>query len=96
MCSITEGFGLAAYEAMLAEKLCIFSDIPPFKELVEDGVNCFIFENKNVESLTKVLDDVIRNFDKYEYIRKYGREFVKTKLSEEEMVSKYNSLYNIF
>lgn len=95
MCSITEGFGLAAYEAMLAEKLCIFSDIAPFKELIEDSVNGFIFENKNVESLTKVLKYVISNYDELGNIRKKGREFVKTKLSEEEMVFKYNSLYNI-
>ena len=95
MCSVTEGFGLAAYEAMLTEKLCVFSDIAPFKELIKDGVNGFIFENKNSESLTKVLEYVISNFNNLDIIKKYGREFVKSKLSESEMVSHYNSLYNI-
>ncbi len=95
MCSITEGFGLAAYEAMLAGKLCVFSDIPPFKELIEDGVNGFLFENKNSESLTKVLEYVISNFNNLYKISKNGREFVKSKLSEEEMVKKYDLLYNI-
>ena len=95
MCSVTEGFGLAAYEAMLTEKLCVFSDIAPFKELIKDGVNGFIFENKNSESLTKVLEYVISNVKSLDFVKKYGREFVKSKLSESEMVSHYNSLYNI-
>lgn len=93
MCSVTEGFGLAAYEAMLVEKLCIFSDIAPFKELIQDGVNGFLFESKNPESLTTVLENVLSNFDKFDEVRKYGREYVKSKLSEKKMVRNYNELY---
>lgn len=96
MCSITEGFGLAAYEAMLTKKICVFSSIAPFMELITNGINGFIFENKNVNSLTKVLDYIILEYEKLGDIRNNSREFVKTKLSEEEMISQYNKLYNLF
>jgi glycosyltransferase involved in cell wall biosynthesis len=96
MSSIREGFGLAAYEAMLAEKLCVFSDISTFKEFIIEGDNGFIFENKNSRSLIKILDYIILNINKLDYIKVNGREFVKNKFSEEEMINKYKILYTTF
>lgn len=93
MCSIVEGFGLAAYEAMLAEKICIFSDIPPFLELIRDKENGFIFENKNSESLEEVLDYVLFNLSNLKEMEKKSRKFVEENLSENNMIAIYDKIY---
>jgi glycosyltransferase involved in cell wall biosynthesis len=94
MCSITEGFGLVAYEAMLAEKICVFSNIPPFLELIKDKENGFIFENKNVTSLEQVLDYVISNLSNLKWMEKVSRKFVEENLSERNMITDYDRIYS--
>jgi glycosyltransferase involved in cell wall biosynthesis len=94
MCSITEGFGLSAYEAMLTEKICIFSDIPVFKELTDNGKAGYLFENKNPESLSKVLKDVLDNYDNLGERRKFAREHVIKNFDYFDMVEKYDKLYS--
>ena len=62
MPSITEGLSACAIEALLMERICLFSDIEPFKELVHDGVEGFFFQNKNTDDLTKKLEYIISNY----------------------------------
>lgn len=95
MSSITEGFSLAALEAMLTERLCVFSDIPPFKELVEDGKNGFLFESKNPDSLKTKLDFIIANRNKLNHISSEARRSVINRFSYENMIHQYDSLYNV-
>ncbi|MBM4157957.1 MAG: glycosyltransferase family 4 protein [Ignavibacteria bacterium] len=93
MSSITEGFGLAAFEAMLTERLCIFSDIPTFKELITDKKNGLFFESKNHKSLQTLLEDVYINFDKYIGIAKEGRKYVTETFSVNKMINEYEKKY---
>lgn len=93
MCSVSEGFGLVAYEAMLTEKICVFSDLETFKEHIQNNVNGFIYENRNVDSMVKVINHVLEIFSKLDLVRKNGRDYVVTNLSENEMMSKYINLY---
>lgn len=96
MSSVTEGFGLAVYEAMLVNKLCVFSDIPTFKELIKEGETGMFFKSKDEFSLFKVLENVINNFDNYKEIANNGREFTKENFDIEKMISQYDNLYNIY
>lgn len=36
------------------------SDLPPFKEIIEDGINGFIFESENVDSLKMKIEEIAR------------------------------------
>jgi len=58
MPSIVEGFGLALAEAMACGKIVIASDIPPFKEIINDGENGFLFKSKDINSLKDVISYV--------------------------------------
>lgn len=93
MSSITEGFGLAAFESMLTERICIFSDIPVFKEIIKEGETGFFFESMNSDSLAEVITKVLNNIHNYNNIKKAGRKYVKEKFPLITMVGKYNKLY---
>ena len=95
MSSIAEGFGLTAFEAILAGNIGVFSDIDTFKELSLNGKYGLLFENKNSESLSNVLEDIIKNKKKYESLKKDAREYVVNNFSLDLMVSEYENLYNI-
>jgi len=94
MCSITEGFGLAAYEAMLTEKVCIFSDIPPFLELIKNGENGYIFKNRDYESLIDKINDILTNVNNLNVMGKKVRKYVEENLSEKNMINEYNNVYS--
>ena len=78
---------------MLVEKLCIFSDIPVFKEIIKEGETGFFFESKNSDSLTEVLSKVLSNIHDYQDMKKLNREFVLENFTLSKMVEKYDDLY---
>lgn len=94
MPSITEGFGLSAFEAMLTEKIVVFSDIPVYIELIEDGKTGFIFKSKSVESLSSKLDYILTHYNELGPMKKYAREYVLNKFSMDKMTEQYNKLYS--
>jgi len=93
MCSITEGFGLSAFEYMLTEKRCIFSDIDVFKELTKNGVYGCLFENKNYLSLSSKLQEEIEDFQSKKTTFHIYRSFVKEHYNLNLMVKEYEKLY---
>ncbi len=95
MPSVVEGFGLALTEAMAEEKVCIASDIDPFKEIIDDGVDGFLFKSRDEISLANKIREV-RNLDavKLNAIKKNARKKVLEKFNSENMVRQYETLYS--
>ena len=96
MSSSTEGFGLSAFEYMLTEKRCIFSDITVFKELTKDGLYGGLFENKNYLSLSQKLKEEIDNYDINRTKFQIYRNFVIENYDLNNMVNEYEQLYKIY
>jgi glycosyltransferase involved in cell wall biosynthesis len=94
MPSVVEGFGLALAEAMACEKVCIASDIPPFKEIITEGYDGFFFNSGDVDSLTKVLKKVLDNPGSLNAIGKNARKTIVERFSNESMVKQYDILYS--
>ncbi len=94
MPSVTEGFGLSAFEAMLTEKICLFSDIAPFLELVDDRKNGFIFRVSDPDSLAELLDYVLSDYQNLKSMEKVSREHVIERYSLKNMVREYDKLYS--
>ena len=84
--SITEGFGLSAIEACEAGKKLIHSSGGSLPEVTFGQVA--EFENRNSESLEKVLESII--LDKIKYKTKNKKDF-----SRENMASKYLEAYKL-
>ena len=57
--SLSEAFGRVTIESMASGMVVIVSDSGASKELIQDGVNGFLFTSGSVESLTEVLKKVI-------------------------------------
>lgn len=94
MCSITEGFGLSAFEYMLTEKRCIFSDITVFKELIKNGHYGGLFENMNYVSLSIKLQEELEQYEINKQNFERYRKFVIDNYSLNHMVSEYSKLYS--
>jgi len=88
-----EGFGLSAIEAMSCGKIVIASNVDGLKEIIENGINGFLFEKENEKDLANKINYVIENFDKLENIRIKAKETVKNKFSFCKYKKKINDLY---
>lgn len=83
-----EGFPLTIMEALTMNVPCIISDCTSATEIIKDGINGFIFENKNLDSaiisIRKMLDDNI-----------YSTVFENTQITHSSIISNYNISYHV-
>jgi len=94
MPSIVEGFGLALVEAMSMERVCIVSDIEPFKEIMTDGTEGFYFKSKDENDLANRIKQVLSMNNNYlGKIKLNARKKVVLKFSSDEMIRHYEKLY---
>jgi glycosyltransferase involved in cell wall biosynthesis len=86
-----EGFGLVAIEAMRNKKAVIASNVAALPEIVEDGVNGFLFDVGRPEELVNIL----RSLNKEQLIRMglNGYEIYQQKFTSEMMNEKIMKLY---
>lgn len=57
--SIYDGSSISLLEAMLSGKVCVVPDIPCNMEIIQDGVNGFLYKNNSKNSLTQVLNSIL-------------------------------------
>ena len=57
--SVSEGMPTAIMEAMSCGKVCLISDIPPHKWLVEDGKTGFLFETGSLSHLVSKMGKIV-------------------------------------
>lgn len=94
MPSISEGQSLSAIEAMLNSKICLFSDIGPFKEMIDDGVNGFLFKSESVADLSGKIEYIIENFSRIQNVGKKAREAALQRYNVLTMCENYRRLYD--
>ena len=73
----------------------ITSDLEGFKEYVIDGVTGRVCKAGDVESLAKVMQEVIDNHpEMYNTLRSKQAEYIKENISQEVILAKYKSMFN--
>ncbi len=73
----------------------IASDLPAFREFINDGETGFIMETADIESLKKILVYILKNHDKiYPDLKKNLSNFVTKNLSLYKIVSSYKNYIN--
>lgn len=87
-----EGFSLSLIEKMAAGLPVIASDIPPFKEVITDGINGFTLAVNDVCAWKTVITMMVENKENRLKIGKAARERSRD-FSVERMVKKYENLY---
>jgi glycosyltransferase involved in cell wall biosynthesis len=97
MPSTVEGFGLALAEAMAMERVVIGSDIPPFREIIDDGYDGFLFKSENYIDLKDKMELAFnKNSDELIQIGKNARNKIVNKFNSVYMGKEYEKLYNIY
>jgi glycosyltransferase involved in cell wall biosynthesis len=61
------------------DRPALVSDLPPFKEIILDNENGFIFKSENVNDLTLRLNSILSNKELIEKVRIKGSKLINTK-----------------
>ena len=61
------------------ERPALVSDLPPFKEIISDNENGFLFKTENVSDLTAKLNSILENEELMEQVGASGNELINTK-----------------
>lgn len=93
MSSLHEGLPIALIEAMLAQKPCILSDIPPHIEASRNGRYAEIFETKNVGQLSEKMIELARNQTRREQLAISAHEFATEQFSIDAHLRALSKLY---
>ncbi len=87
-----ETFSNAALEAMAMELPVVLSDIGGAREMVEEGVNGFIFPPRDTEALIKILEELIKDPKRRYLMGINARRIVEGRFSLDKMISEYKKL----
>ena len=91
--SKSESFSLVLCEAMNFGVPCIAFDVDVGpREIIQDGKNGFLIENRNVDLMIKKLDEILENIDKRKNMQVYARE-TSEKFYAKNVIEKW---YNLF
>lgn len=92
--SLSEGFGIAAVEAMLCAVPCLCSQVGGIPEFITDGETGWLFEPSYPEELTQKLQ-MILNMDPVQLaeIGSRGKAYVSDRFTEAKYVQQLEDLY---
>lgn len=89
----TEGMPNVLLEAMAAQVPIIASDIPPCREVLQDGQCGVLFEKENVSALADAIDSLITQPARQQELKQAAAQRVQTCYHVERMVQQYIQLF---
>lgn len=93
MTSIAEGLSLASIEALQCGTVCVYSDIGPFREVIEDGATGFLFRSGDSGSLSAVLAKVVADLPDLQALQQRASERARRDFGLAAMGGAYETLY---
>lgn len=93
MPSDNEGLGIALLEAMACGLPVVVSDIPPFKQIVEDGKNGIICKKRDVQDLTEKCLNLMENQEKRAALGQNARMTVEKGYTLQSMFDETMNVY---
>lgn len=91
--SLHEGLPIAAIEAMLTRKPCVFSDIEPLLEISNNGEFAGIFQTQNADDLAEKLLKFAENEEFRKDLANRAYDFAKKTFSIEAHLRNLKKLY---
>lgn len=91
--SYLEGLGHSLLEAMAMERPVAVSDIPTFREFIEDGKNGIFFNVKDPKDLAEKVVSLLQNRELRAAIGKNARDTILDRFTTERMMDMMESLY---
>jgi D-inositol-3-phosphate glycosyltransferase len=80
-------------KSMSYGRAVLCSDLPPFKEIISDGLNGFLFESENPEKLADKLNFIISNKHLLEKVGKSGYDYVTKNYDWNQIGLETSNLY---
>ena len=93
VCSKQEGFGRVTVEAMLSGCVVVGSNGGATCELIDDGVNGFLYEEGNIESFVKAMQRIVGDFTESRKIALYALNGAKKKYAIDNNVENIIDVY---
>jgi len=91
--SLWEGLPRVLVQGALAGKALISFDVEGAREVIQDGVNGFVVEKKDIETLRDKLVYLIENNNKIDEMSLKSKSIIDRSWSIENMIDETNSLY---
>lgn len=91
--STVEAFGNSLIEAMSMAKPVLVSDIPSFREFIEDKTNGIFFGSSNIESLLNAIINLIENTEQWQALGDNARKTVIEKFTPDRMLNETEDIY---
>jgi len=93
LCSESEGFSNTLIEYMQAGLPVVCTDVGGSPEIVEPGINGFLYEVGNIDVLSEYLIKLARDPNMRSTMGIYGRDIAKQRYSITSMINSYQILY---
>lgn len=91
--SNNDTFGIAVVEAMMAGVPTVINDIPAFKEISDNGNYASLYESKNTDQLTKLINDLIQDDVKRKNLSQRSSTWALSVFSINAHVQRLKNLY---
>ena len=91
--SNTDTFGIAAVEAMLSKVPCLLSDIPPLREISDNGKYAILFKKGDEKDLAEKISDIINGKYNIETLTNEAYHWAKEKFSIRVHIENLKSIY---
>jgi len=93
MASTAEGLSGALLEAMAARRPVVVTDIPSFREVVEDGVTGVLVPRRDPDAMARAISRMLSNEDEADRMGQRAQETVRRDFRLDETVGVYEELY---
>lgn len=93
--ALSEPLGTTIYEAMSCETVVLGSNTGGTPEIIDDGLNGFLFNPDDEKALISAVEFTISNIASLEPVRKAAREKVKQRFGHKSMIRRYNQLLGL-
>ena len=91
-----EGLPISIIEAMAANMIIVASDVEGNNELIDHGINGYLFKRGNDEELNKILHFILKNKDKVKLIADQARYDYLNKYNSDIFFRKTGNIYKNF
>jgi glycosyltransferase involved in cell wall biosynthesis len=91
--STVEAFGNSMIEAMSMAKPVLVSDIPSFREFIENKTNGIFFGSSDIESLLNAIINLIENTEQWQALGDNARKTVIEKFTPDRMFNETEDIY---
>lgn len=92
--SLSEGLPLSVLEAFALQKPVVATNVGGIPEIVQDGATGYLVPPKNPEALAEKIIMLLRDPQRAANIGQAGRKRVEEAFSLEQMIQKYQSIYD--